>query len=136
MTGGPVAGKSPAGWAADTGAAFTTARGYGWLVGGTPTDRSSAGRLRTLPAGDPLRQTFNIIQNDVVGTLTNGTWEYALPNGEYAVEVSVGDADFTNSVHSVSVEGVNIISQFLPKLQQEHNATHSASEPMPWRSVS
>ena len=107
---------TPAGWAADTGAAFTTARGYGWLVGGTPTDRSSAGRLRTLPAGDPLRQTFNIIQNDVVGTLTNGTWEYALPNGEYAVEVSVGDADFTNSVHSVSVEGVNIISQFLPSV--------------------
>ena len=105
---------TPAGWAPDTGDAFTTARGYGWLVGGTPTDRSSAARARTLPAGDPLRQTFNIIQNDVVGTLTDGTWEYALPNGEYAVEVSVGDAGFTDSVHSVSVEGVNIISQFLP----------------------
>ncbi len=105
---------TPAGWVADTGAGFNVTRGYGWLVNGTPTDRSDATRLRTLPAGDPLRQTFNIIQNDVVTTLTNGTWEYALPNGEYAVEVSVGDADFTNSVHSVSVEGVNIISQFLP----------------------
>ncbi len=110
----PAGAVTPAGWVADTGAAFSTTRGYGWLVGATPTDRSSATRLRTLPAGDPLRQTFNIIQNDVVTTLTNGTWEYALPNGEYAVEVSVGDSDFTNSLHSVSVEGVNIISQFLP----------------------
>jgi hypothetical protein len=104
---------TPTGWVADTGLAYDATRGYGWLVGGIPADRTNATRNRTTPS-DPLLQSLNIIQNDVVGTLTNGVWEYDVPNGEYFVEVSVGDGGFADSVHSVDVEGVPIISEFVP----------------------
>ncbi|TDT18486.1 fibronectin type III domain protein [Ilumatobacter fluminis] len=108
------AASTPAGWVSDTGLAYDSGRGYGWLVGSTPTDRSNAARYRTGPAGQPVLQGFNIIQNDVVESLTNGTWEYDVPNGEYFVQVSVGDNDYADSTHSIAVEGVNIVGEYVP----------------------
>jgi hypothetical protein len=107
---------TPDGWLADTGLAFDTTRGYGWVVAGTstPVGRVNATRQRTSPAGDPLLQTFNIMQNQAVTSLTNGDWHMVLPNGVYTVEVAVGDADFFDSVHSIAVNGVDIISEYVP----------------------
>lgn len=107
---------APAGWEADTGLGYTDARGYGWVTLGTttPVDRSNATRARTAPAGQPLLQTFNIMQNNAVAALTNGAWRMALPNGVYTVEVSVGDAAYFDSVHSIEANGVDVISEYVP----------------------
>ena len=107
---------TPDGWAADTGLGYADSRGYGWVTPGssTPLARTDSMRARTSPAGDPTLRTFSIMQNDAVATLSNGSWEYALPNGTYTVSLSVGDADFGNSRHSVTAEGQNVVSEYVP----------------------
>ncbi|WP_211489793.1 malectin domain-containing carbohydrate-binding protein [Georgenia thermotolerans] len=113
---------TPDGWTADTGQPYDDARGFGWLdvATGQPVDRSGATRYRTGPTAgitfpsDPLLQTFSIMQNSAVTTLTNGTWEYAVPNGTYKVAVSVGDAGFLDSTHGVSAEGQPVVANFVP----------------------
>jgi hypothetical protein len=108
--------STPAGWLADTGLGFSAARGYGWVVTGTttPLDRTNATRNRSGPSGQPLLQTLNIMQNDAVTSLDNGAWELLVPDGVYTVEVSVGDNDFFDSVHSIEANGVDVISEFVP----------------------
>ena len=95
---------------------YADSRGYGWVTPGssTPLTRTSSMRARTSPAGDPTLRTFSIMQNDAVATLSNGSWEYAVPNGTYTVSLSVGDADFGNSRHSVTAEGENVVSEYVP----------------------
>ncbi|TGO06704.1 Fibronectin type III domain protein [Serinibacter arcticus] len=121
-TGAPV----PAGWTADTGAAYNATSGSGWLVAGTPTDRSAMTRLRTAaaagityPTNDQPRQGLILMQatttsGEPISGGTVGTWERALANGTYTVEVSVGDAGFTDSVHGVSAEGVALVTNYTP----------------------
>ncbi len=45
--------------------------------------------------------------------LTKGAWEMAVPNGSYAVTVSVGDASYVNSTHTITVEGTRAIDAFV-----------------------
>lgn len=40
-----------------------------------------------------------------------GSWEIAVPDGRYAVDVSVGDAAPTGT-HAINVEGVPVIAGF------------------------
>ncbi|KAA9083798.1 malectin domain-containing carbohydrate-binding protein, partial [Microbacterium radiodurans] len=115
----PATAPVPAGWTADTGAAYNAAVGAGWIVGGVPTDRSSMTRLRTAPAGDPTRQGLILMQATTTtgGAIeggTTGVWERALANGIYTVTASVGDGEFTDSVHGLSAEGTSLISGFTP----------------------
>ncbi|MDN3496523.1 malectin domain-containing carbohydrate-binding protein [Planococcus sp. APC 4015] len=116
----------PAGWIADTGAAYSAAGGYGWIVNGVPYDRSNMTRLRTAPtagitypSGDPTRQGLILMQATTTTgtTITDGTvgvWEYAVANGTYTVSASVGDAGFLDSVHGVSAEGVPLVTNYTP----------------------
>ncbi len=112
----PASAPVPAGWTADTGLGYAASRGYGWVTPGTanPLDRTNSVRLRTGPTADPLLRSFSIIQNDAVASLSNGAWEYAVPNGRYTVQISVGDNDYFDSTHSVRAEGVNVISKYVP----------------------
>ncbi|MGO4692097.1 PA14 domain-containing protein [Glaciibacter sp. 2TAF33] len=117
-----TAAPTPAGWTAETGTAYSAARGYGWLnaATGQPADRSAATRLRTAPTSgiafpaDPLLQSFAFLDNASQPTYTNGTWEYDVPNGVYSVAVSVGDAGFIDSTHGVSAEGQPVVAGFVP----------------------
>jgi fibronectin type 3 domain-containing protein len=117
----PVDVPTPTGWQADTGAGYTAARGYGWLVNGQPADRSNATRNRpaatagiTFPAGDVTRQSLILAQAGAVAGVTDGVWEYALANGTYTVSVSAGDAGFLDSTHGVRAENTPLISSFTP----------------------
>ncbi|MEU8819055.1 Ig-like domain-containing protein [Actinoplanes sp. NPDC048796] len=104
-----------AGYVRDSGGAFTTARGYGWVRIGTrtPVDLTGNGRNRNPAAGqaDPRLATFMHAQ------LSGGTgsWEAAVPAGLYAVTVAVGDAGTAvDSTHWVSIEDQNAIAAFVP----------------------
>ncbi|WP_324650059.1 PA14 domain-containing protein, partial [Georgenia sp. H159] len=121
-----AAAPTPSGWFADTGAAFDAEDGYGWIVDGAPADRSAAMRYRTTPTSgitfvnDPLLQTFTILDNTQVTSLTNGTWEYELPNGTYEVAAAVGDSGYVDSTHTVLAEGQPVINGFVPTNTNPH----------------
>ena len=118
----PTAASTPAGWTAETGSAYSEARGFGWLnaANGQPVDRTVATRTRTAPMSgisfptDPLLRSFAFLDNESQPTYTDGIWEYKVPNGSYEVAVSVGDANYIDSTHGVTVEGQPIIANFLP----------------------
>ncbi|WP_144268104.1 PA14 domain-containing protein [Demequina sp. NBRC 110055] len=115
----PSTASVPAGWTADTGAAYNDTTGYGWLVNDAPFDRSSMTRLRATPAGNPLQQGLILMQNvtttgSTIAGGTVGTWEYALANGTYTVTASVGDGEYTDSVHGLAAEGEPLIEGFTP----------------------
>ncbi|WP_354500164.1 malectin domain-containing carbohydrate-binding protein [Mycetocola sp. 2940] len=118
----PAAATTPAGWTAETGSAYSDARGFGWLnaANGQPVDRTVATRTRTAPMSgiaypsDPLLKSFAFLDNESQPTYTDGIWEYKVPNGTYQVAVSVGDANYIDSTHGVSVEGQPAIANFLP----------------------
>ncbi|MHA7287364.1 malectin domain-containing carbohydrate-binding protein [Arthrobacter sp. MDT3-44] len=110
---------TPVGWTADTGAAYSTTRKSGWLVNGTPTDRSGGTRYRTspttgidFPAGNVLLQT-HIHMGPATG-FPSAVWEYDVPNGTYSVAASVGDSAFLDSTHGVSAEGQPLVAAFVP----------------------
>uniref|UniRef100_UPI0011B06C26 malectin domain-containing carbohydrate-binding protein n=1 Tax=Cryobacterium sp. Y82 TaxID=2045017 RepID=UPI0011B06C26 len=117
-----ASGTAPSGWTQETGKAFDTARGYGWLNAetGEPIDRTVATRTRaaavsgiTFPTADLLK-SFAFLDNETQPTYTNGIWEYAVPNGTYQVAVSAGDANYLDSTHGLHVEGQPIIASFTP----------------------
>ncbi|NKX50482.1 hypothetical protein HER39_07860, partial [Arthrobacter deserti] len=115
----PAEAATPAGWTADSGGAFD-ADGYGWLVGGLPADRlGAANRTRamngiTYPAGNPLLQTLMHMQAGPTAGVVDGVWERALANGTYEVSLSVGDANYLDSTHSIAVEGQELFEPFVP----------------------
>ncbi|GAA2595281.1 hypothetical protein GCM10010435_87880 [Winogradskya consettensis] len=115
----PATSAVPAGYTADSGAAFTAARGSGWVVQGsqTPLDLSRNTRDRARAGIDARLNTLIHLQyGDVGGTsgvLTAGAWEYVLPNGLYRVTVSVGDQPAYDSSHAVRVEGYPAVMGFV-----------------------
>ncbi|WP_236683086.1 malectin domain-containing carbohydrate-binding protein [Demequina globuliformis] len=118
----PAAAPVPDGWTAETGLAFTSDRGFGWFnaANDQAVERSIATRYRTAPLSgiaypaDPTLQTYAFLDNVTQPAYTDGYWEYALPNGTYEVELSVGDANYLDSVHQVYVEGDVVIDGFVP----------------------
>ncbi len=122
----PAAATVPAGYTADTGAAFDAARGYGWVRRGTsePLDLTRNTRDRARSGVDARLNTLIHLQyGDVGGTggvLTEGAWEYAVPNGTYRVTVSVGDQPAYDSRHTVRVEGVTAVDAFISTATTEY----------------
>jgi YD repeat-containing protein len=115
----PAAAPVPAGYAVDSGAAYSAAKGSGWI------------RESGLSSHTPLDMTPNTFDRNVVtdqrvdtlifmqaknGGLqkTPGAWEMAVPNGTYTVTLSVGDASQTDGTHRINVEGQNAIAGFKP----------------------
>lgn len=117
----------PAGYLADWGQPYAsrtsanqgTGRTYGWVRAGTSTalDLTLNARLRGAAAGTDPRLAGLMHMNATASTTTTstpGSWELAVPNGTYAVTVSVGDASFVNSTHRVAVEGRVAVAGFAP----------------------
>ncbi|MEU4620757.1 Ig-like domain-containing protein [Actinoplanes sp. NPDC023801] len=125
----PAASPVPAGYRADTGAAFTATRGYGWVrqdsLTGTrvPLDLTANTRDRARTGVEARLNTLIHLQygdtGGTAGTATPGAWEYALPDGTYQVTVSAGDRPAYDSSHTVRVEGVAAISAFVPTATAE-----------------
>ncbi|MFK5585125.1 OmpL47-type beta-barrel domain-containing protein [Serinicoccus sp. LYQ131] len=104
---------TPQNWVADTGALFTEDRGYGWVRTEGGAAKTADTRNRTSES-DVLTATTILMDDDEVPAVVTGEWEYALADGEYTVEVSVGDADFSDSVHGITAEGESVIDGFVP----------------------
>ncbi len=112
----PVTSTVAAGYTADTGAPFTAARGYGWVVPGTstPLDMTAMTRDRAGTADAKLRTVILMQPTATQSPNGPGAWEYTVPNGSYVVTVGVGDSGFTDSTHKVQVEGQTVITGFVP----------------------
>lgn len=94
----PEASQVPDGYAPDWGAPFDAERGYGWTHSLT-----SHTRERDL---EPDQRKDTLI---FVGA-TAESWEVVLPDGDYQVHVSVGDARWAQGPHVVTVEGASFFA--------------------------
>ena len=134
----PATSSVPSGWTADTGQLYSLGQGFGWISAvsaasgaDTPMDMTpnTVDRKRTGLA-NPLDSTLIEMQypasyNTPGLVTTPGAWLYALPNGTYSVNVSVGDAinSVTNtydSQNSINVNGVPLISSFQGTASNEY----------------
>ena len=143
-----AAAPVPAGYLRDYGQAFGARSGadqgsglsYGWLTesGGQPLDLSVGGttnvgngRDRNMASDQRLDTFMHMQATDVPnfnGTVADGQWEMAVPDGQYAVTVAVGDPQ-TNTdpeIHTLRVEGTSAISGFVPS-GGNGSATHHAT---------
>ena len=125
-------------YAADTGAAYTDARGYGWVRQDslsnpthTPLNLSANATDRDPLDDDPFSQeqdTTIFMQYPTTGSNprlvdTPGAFEIAVPCGTYSVKVSVGDSACSSlkkkpgdiSNHRILVENEVAIQSFLPE---------------------
>ncbi|GBF06812.1 glycosyl hydrolase family protein [Deinococcus aerius] len=132
----PASSATPPGYTRDTGAAFDTARGFGWIredsVGtGTsvPLDITPNTRDRALVGVDARLNTLAHMQFPPSSPNSSAVkipaaWEYALPNGVYTVTVGVGDAaNLYDSAHQINIEGQLAISRFQPDATRKFAAT-------------
>ncbi|MDQ3858089.1 MAG: choice-of-anchor D domain-containing protein, partial [Actinomycetota bacterium] len=93
---------------------------YGWVVPGSSTPLNLVGNGRDRDAvADQRLDTFvhmqaNTLSNAFSGVKAEGAWEISVPNGSYAVSVTVGDASFTNSVHRINIENQLALFAFKP----------------------
>lgn len=105
----------PTGYTKDSGLAYDSTRGYGWInqATGAPIHISAFARDRNLTNAD---QRIDTLQHMQFGNTPDAAWEYAVPNGTYNVTVSVGDTannrGLYDSQHTIRVEGDTIINQF------------------------
>lgn len=121
----PAEAPVPTGWTADTGASYSDAAGRGWVredsLSATHVglDMSANMRDRNLNS-DQLLDTFNHMQYPPAGApatavITPGAWELKVPDGDYTVLVSVGDAAANvDSNHRIRIEGQVAIAGFVP----------------------
>lgn len=122
---------TPTGWLRDFGQHYAgrnspqQGRGnkYGWFKTNkvNALDLRLNGRRRNTPS-DVLLSTLMHMQGDAIptftGTKVEGIWQAEFKNGVYDVTVSVGDGTQTDSRHTVNVEGVNVINNFIPSSTQ------------------
>ncbi len=112
----PATSTVAAGYTADTGAAFSTATGFGWVIPGTstPLDMTAQTRDRAGVTEAKLR-TLILMQPTAAQSPTGpGAWEYVVPNGTYVVTVGAGDPSFVDSTYRVQVEGQTAINNVVP----------------------
>lgn len=116
---------TPAGYIADTGAAYNPTTGYGWVTVSSLSQPSAEhqGADATLNVRDRKVAAFDARLNTTIhmqyqpgsvpGNPTPVAWEYAVPNGFYTVTVTVGDAGNNfDSVHHISAEGQTVVQGF------------------------
>jgi lysophospholipase L1-like esterase len=95
----PADSVVPSGYLADSGGAFNSALGYGWVQ--APDSLGTRDRNNSA-SPDQAHDTL-------IHVAPTGVWEMAVPNGTYQVTVCVGDPTWPDSRHSVQVEGVSAI---------------------------
>ncbi|MXV51303.1 T9SS type A sorting domain-containing protein [Pedobacter sp. HMF7647] len=110
----PASVTPPAGYKADTGLPFDATRKYGWIspTTGQPVSLEANMRLRS-GTGDIKQLTVVQMQANTSGQVP-GTWEYSVPNGTYRVKVSAGDNGYYDSDHQINIEGLPVITDFIP----------------------
>ena len=99
---------------------------YGWVTEGNPNTalaRNAEARDRGVSADQRL-DTFIHMQRVSANPPPPafGAWKIQLPDGEYVVQVSVGDPDGANldSTHRINVEGATIIAGHTPTIGNLH----------------
>ncbi|TYL55001.1 choice-of-anchor D domain-containing protein [Nocardioides sp. BGMRC 2183] len=127
----------PAGYTKNTGAAWSDAAGIGWVTQASlattthvPVDLTANTRVRTRAGVSALRNRLIHLQYGDVdggagtnGNKTAGAFERAVPDGWYAVTVSVGDqmgSTSYDSQYTVNVEGVSAIDRFQASAAEEY----------------
>jgi hypothetical protein len=139
----PDASSIPGGYAKDTGAPYSTAKGLGWVREDslqspthTPLDLTLNTRDRDPNGTDsyPRQQDGFVFMHftgqSSQGNTTAGAFEMALPCGLYTVTASVGDSLFSSSstdptmqsTHQVNVEGQILIGAWRPTDQTKFKA--------------
>jgi len=100
----PARSLTPDGYSADSGKMFDETRGYGWVN-------------RTLHAGATRERKSSLSPDQAYDTLIRqyptDSWELAVPNGRYAVEICMGDATWPEGFQNAQAEGVSIINNQL-----------------------
>ncbi len=96
----PSTAATPAGFLKDTGATFTTSRGYGWTTPVSTRERNAA-----------TDQSLDTIIHFDQGT--SATWQYTLPNGDYLVSLVSGDPSWRQGPHHIQVEGNTVINNVI-----------------------
>ena len=116
---GPATAPLPSGAVRDSGAAYTAARGYGWIAQTTsdPKDMTNRTRDRNRVLDQRYDELIHM-QNTPTGTIDPGRWQYALTPGQYTVAVTMGDPAALDSVHRLTVEGVVTVAGFRPTTDQ------------------
>ncbi len=124
----PSGSSVPSGYTADTGAAYDSTRGFGWVrqdslssAAHVPLDVGPNVRDRNRVADQRLDTLIQMQDNNASNPSAvkiPAAWEYALPNGKYDVALSVGDPAYFDSKHRINVEGINAISLFQPSSGQ------------------
>jgi len=92
---------------------------YGWLQPGTliPANSTVNGRNRNTGINDDvLLKTFTQIGDRNENKYPKRDWIVNLPNGTYAVNLSVGDPDYSDSNHIIDINGETVLS-----FDQENN---------------
>lgn len=104
----------PSGYQRDYGQAYDATRQYGWISQTSSTPKSIIGRGRDRnQVTDQRLDTLIHMQNNG-STVDPARWEHVVPNGDYDVTVSVGDAATTDSLHRVKAETTAVVLGFTP----------------------
>lgn len=89
---------------------------YGWVAPGTTSARSLIGNGRERGVAGLTQRLDTLVHMQPLAASGGaaGSWEIALPDGQYTVTVGVGDPSYTDSTHALQVEGVAAITGFEP----------------------
>jgi hypothetical protein len=104
----PTASTVPPGYVHADGAPFSSVQGFGWSQAVPTRERSTS-----VPA--PL-STFAYTQ-------AVRSWRMELPNGEYTIQVTVGDASFSQGTQRVEANGVSVLDGVTTSAGQFHEAS-------------
>jgi hypothetical protein len=110
----PTVGPAITGYLEDTGLAFGS-RGNGLTYGWSSLNTANA--VTRSGVRDPRLATFNLL-----GSPGATSWQIALPNGKYTVEVAAGDSTITTGTDSVDANGIPILTG---KLKAKHPFAHA-----------
>lgn len=122
----PAGAPVPETYSVDAGRGYDAARGFGWV-----REDSLDGATHTALDISPNARDRNLLSDQRLDTLvamqypasvanstavkTPAAWELAVPNGNYAVTVSAGDAAaIFDSTHRINVEGQLALAPFQP----------------------
>ncbi len=121
----PAGAPVPSGFTADTGAAYSSTAGQGWVredslanASHTPLDITVNTRDRNVLSDQSIDTMIHMqypASASGASVKTPAAWELKVPNGSYTVKVAVGDAAANyDSTHRIRIEGQVAISAFQP----------------------
>ncbi|BEP15492.1 hypothetical protein acdb102_38030 [Acidothermaceae bacterium B102] len=117
----PASVTAPAGYTADTGAAYNGTSGWQSLTGGA-LDMTANTRVRNSAQSPDKRYDTMVLMQETAsssGNKTPGQWVTALTNGSYTVTVGVGDATAVNSTYVITAQpgtadATTIVDHYVP----------------------